>query len=175
MDVGQERPDPSHLTVNYRQWANFFTIDAIADIGLSERLGLLDRGDDTVIAERMDGTKYTAHYRECLHNTARAQCGLVWSYGWFEYLIQLSKLFSPRYRKMWKLADDWSNIVWHLATKRYERYQKGELLDDFFQVLMEDKKGRPNNLPWGEVFAEVSIMRERLTLPARIQYNTERS
>lgn len=175
MGVGQERPDPSHLTVNYRQWANFFTIDAIADIGLSERLGLLDRGDDTVTAERMDGTKYTAHFRECLHNTARAQCGLVWSYGWFEYLVQLSKLFSPRYRKMWKLADDWSNIVWHLASKRYERYQKGEVLDDFFQVLMEDKKGRPNNLPWGEVFAEVSIMRERSIPSARIQYNTERS
>jgi cytochrome P450 len=31
-------------------------------------------------------------------------------------------------------------------------------LDDFFQALMEDKNGNPNNLEWGEIVAEVSIM-----------------
>lgn len=29
---------------------------------------------------------------------------------------------------------------------------------DFFQALMEDRNGDPNNLEWGEIVAEVSIM-----------------
>jgi cytochrome P450 len=39
-----------------------------------------------------------------------------------------------------------------------QRYRAGEKLDDFFQALMEDKNGHPNNLEWGEIVAEVSIM-----------------
>ncbi|KAG0650411.1 Benzoate 4-monooxygenase [Hyphodiscus hymeniophilus] len=153
-----KRPNPEDLTVDYRMWANFFTLDAIADIGLSERLGFLDAGNDLVTAERMDGTTYTVNYRECLHSTAQAQCGTVWSYDWFPHLITASKVLSSRYRYLWKRSEDWGNIVYHRAMKRFRLYQKGEKFDDFFQALLEDKGGNPNNLPWGEMVAEVSIM-----------------
>lgn len=153
-------PSPEELTIDYRSWTNFFTLDAIADIGLSERLGFLDTGDDLVTAESMDGKLYQVNYRTCLHSTARAQAGSVWSYEWFPFLVKLSKIISPEYRQRWKLNQGWNDIVYHRATQRLKRYQAGEKLDDFFQALMEDKNGDPNCMEWGEIIAEVSIMSE---------------
>lgn len=153
-----ERPRPEELTADYRMWSNLFTIAAIANIGISEDLGFLDRGDDLTVSERMDGTTKHVHFRECLHATAWAQSNLVWSYNWYKALVKMSKLFSPVYRRKWRLNKDWDGIVLNRATKRLKRYQAGEELDDFFSALMRDKAGRPNNLEWGEIVAEVSIM-----------------
>lgn len=152
------RLNPKDLTVDYQSWTNFFTLDAIADIGLSERLGFLDAGDDKVVAERMDGSLHEVNYRECLHATARAQSGLVWAYEWYPMLQKVSIVLSKQYRKMWKLNNDWNDIVLHRAAQRLKRYQAGEKLDDFFSALMEDKEGNPNNFEWGEIVAEISIM-----------------
>ncbi|QKX62808.1 uncharacterized protein TRUGW13939_09973 [Talaromyces rugulosus] len=147
------------LTVDYRAWTNFFTIDAIADIGLSERLGFLDNGNDIVTAERKDGTIYTVpSYRACLHATARAQSNLVWAYNWFPFLTKVSKIISPRFREYWRLNEGWNDIVWHRTCQRLRRYQAGEVLDDFFTSLMEDKSGNMNMMEFGEIMAEVSIM-----------------
>ena len=152
------RPEPQELTVDYRAWGNFFTLDAIADIGLSERLGFLDAGDDRVTGERMDGTLREVNYRECLHATAQAQSSLVWAYAWYPALCRITNLFSPSYRRMWKLNGGWNDIVYHRATQRLKRHRAGEKLDDFFTALMEDKNSTPNGLEWGEIVAEVSIM-----------------
>ncbi|OKL55467.1 hypothetical protein UA08_09323 [Talaromyces atroroseus] len=147
------------LTVDYRAWTNFFTIDAIADIGLSERLGFLDAGNDSCMAERMDGTLYTVpSYRASLHATARAQSNLVWGYDWYPMLVKLSKIFSRRFREYWRLNEGWNDIVWHRTCKRLRRYQAGEPLDDFFASLMENKSGHMNMMEFGEIMAEVSIM-----------------
>ncbi|RDW80368.1 hypothetical protein BP5796_05066 [Coleophoma crateriformis] len=151
-------PAPEDLTVDYRAWANFFTLDAIADIGISERLGFLDQGHDLCTAEKMDGTLYQVNYRQCLHATARAQAGLVWAYEWFPLLCSISKVVSSEYRRRWKLSEGWNDIVYHRATQRLKRYRAGEKLDDFFQCLMEDKNGQANGMEWGEIVAEISIM-----------------
>lgn len=153
-----ENPVPEELNVDYRMWTNFFTLDAIADIGLSERLGFLDTGSDLTTAEKMDGTLYKTNYRQCLHATARAQAGLVWSYNWFPFMMTMSKIVSRQYRRMWELNVGWNDIVYHRATQRLKRYRNGEKLEDFFQCLMEDKDGNPNGMDWGEIIAEVSIM-----------------
>jgi cytochrome P450 len=155
---GVTRPAPEDLTVDYRAYTNFFTLDAIADIGLSERLGFLDAGNDLCTAEKMDGTLYRINYRQCLHSTAKAQAGTVWSYDWYPVLGRISKLISPEYRKWWKLNEGWNDIVYHRATQRLKRYRAGEKLEDFFQCLMEDKNGSANGMEWGEIVAEVSIM-----------------
>jgi cytochrome P450 len=154
---GITRPSPSDLTVDYRAWTNFFTLDAIADIGVSERLGFLDQGHDRCIAEKPDGTLFEANYRECLYETAHQQSLLVWSYDWYPTIRKICNLF-PYYRRMTDLSVKWDGIVLHRATKRLARYRAGEKLDDFFQALMEDKNGNPNSLEWGEIIAEVSIM-----------------
>ncbi|KAH8898907.1 cytochrome P450 [Thozetella sp. PMI_491] len=155
---GQVRPDPADVTFNYRDWSNFFTVEAIADIGLSEHLGMLDRGDDLVEAERMDGTVYKASFRECLHATARAGTVVAWTEDWYKFNQRLTGLLSSRFRKDWQLNDKWNDIVYRRATKRLARYRAGEKLSDFFQSLMEDNQGNPQGLEWGEIVAEVSIM-----------------
>lgn len=153
-----EIPVPEDLTFDYRAFGNFFSLDAIADIGLSEQLGFLDQGHDLVTAETMDGKLYQVNYRECLHATAKAQSHFAWAYDWYPTFWKYSKWVSKDYRKMLKLNEGWNDIVWHRATKRLARYRAEEKLDDFFSVLMDDKNGNPNGMEWGEIVAEVSIM-----------------
>lgn len=150
-----EQPTPESLTFDYRAYSNFFTLDAIADIGLSERLGFLDQGHDLVTAETMDGKLYQANYRKCLHATAKAQAGTVWAYDWYPLFFKIAKFF---WRDLTKLNEGWNDIVWHRSTQRLARYRAGEPLDDFFSALMDDKNGNPNGMEWGEVVAEISIM-----------------
>lgn len=150
-------PNAEDLTVDYRKWANFFSLDAIADIGLSEKLGFLDTGDDLITVRRPDGTSYTCHFRECLYDNARKQSYFLWSYDWYKTLDKLSNII-PKYGRMGANAKLWDGIPPELSQRRLERYEKGEKEDDFFQALMEDKNGNPNNLEWGEIVAEVSIM-----------------
>lgn len=158
LSKGPMRPDPQDLTFDYRLWANLFTVDAIADIGLSEKLGLLDQGHDLVTAEMMDGTLFQVPFRACLHATATAQSHLVWGLEWYNVNATLSKWISPYYRKMWKLNEGWNGAVLHRAMKRLRRWRAGERPNDFFQALLEDKSGRAHNLELGEMVAEVSIM-----------------
>ncbi|KXH32538.1 cytochrome P450 oxidoreductase [Colletotrichum simmondsii] len=152
------RPDSADLAFDYRAWTNYFTLDAIADIGLSEKLGFLDQGHDLVRAERMDGSIHEVNYRACLHSTAVAQSITVWAGDWYKFNHRLTSLISPTFRRWWNLNKGWDGIVYHRATQRLKRYQAGEKLEDFFQALMEDKNGTPNGLDWGEIVAEVSIM-----------------
>ncbi|KAF9886140.1 hypothetical protein FE257_011965 [Aspergillus nanangensis] len=155
--AGKEAPDPADLTVDFRAWTNFFTLDAIADIGLSEKLGFLDSGSDLCVAERRDGSTYTVNLRQALYPTARKQSLLVWNYDWYATLDKLANIF-PFFHRMQQSATDWENIVWRRSRERLRRYNSGDKLDDFFQALMEDKNGRPHNLEFGEITAEVNIM-----------------
>jgi cytochrome P450 len=157
MPRGSKVPDAKDLNVDYRAWSNFFSLDAIADIGLSEKLGFLDQGHDRVTARRTDGAKYECNFRECLYENAHKQSLLVWPYDWYPFLNKISNII-PFYGRMGRLGRDWDGIPLELAHRRLARYRAGEKLDDFFQVLMEDKNGNPNNLEWGEIVAEVSIM-----------------
>lgn len=150
-------PKPEDLNVDYRAWTNFFTLDAIADIGLSEKLGFLDQGSDRIVARRLDGSKYECDFRPALYQTARKQSLLIWSYKWYSLINTISNII-PFYGRMGKLAQQWDGIPLELAHRRLERYRASEKLDDFFQALMEDKNGHANNLEWGEIVAEVSIM-----------------
>ena len=152
-----EAPKAEDLTVDYRKWTNFFTLDAIADIGLSEKLGFLDRGHDRVTGRRLDGTTYECDFRDCLYQNARKQSLLIWPYEWYPFINKISNII-PFYGRMGKFARDWEGIPIELSHRRLERYRAGEKLDDFFQALMEDKNGHPNNLEWGEIVAEISIM-----------------
>ncbi|KAH7402076.1 cytochrome P450 monooxygenase [Phaeosphaeria sp. MPI-PUGE-AT-0046c] len=152
-----ELPRAGDLNVDYRQWTNFLTLDAIADIGLSDTLGFLDRGNDRVTGRRLDGSTYECDFRECLYQTARKQSLLIWPYEWYSLVNKISNIV-PFYARMGNLARDWEGVPIELAHKRLQRYRAGEKLDDFFQALMEDKNGHPHNLEWGEIVAEVSIM-----------------
>lgn len=144
--------------IDYRSWTNFFALDAIAYIGLSQPMGFLDAGNDRCISAGFDGSTKEVNFRECLYGTSTAQSILAWSYPWYKHIVSLSKLVSPRFRNYWNLNKDWDGIYLHLTNRRLARYVKGEELDDFFQALMHDKNGVPHNLDFGEILAEISIM-----------------
>ncbi|OGE47998.1 hypothetical protein PENARI_c034G12188 [Penicillium arizonense] len=153
-----QNPNEEDLTVDYRNWTVLWTAAAIANIGLSEDLGFLDEGFDTVKSESKDGTVKDVSFRECHTATQRVSYQLIWSYDWFKTLRRLSKVVSSSYRRMWRLDGDWGGIVYNRATTRLKRHMNGEKLDDFFTVLMGDKNGTPHNLEWGEIVAEINIM-----------------
>ncbi len=151
------------IVVDYRPWTNYFTIDAIADIGLTHRMNLLDNGSGKTTSMAPDGTTYEVDFRECLYANSRATSVFCYSYDWYKRLAKLSRL-SPYFNRLWKLNDEWDGIPRYLAAERLKRYQAGEKGDDFFQALMEDRNGNPHNLEWGEIVAEVTIMVGRMTL-----------
>lgn len=158
LSPGTTKPKPKDVAFDYRAFTNFFTLDAISDIGFSESLGFLDTGNDETIGERMDGTLYTVpSFRDALYATAQAQSHLIWAYNWYKINRWLSKLV-PKYNKLWRLNQQWNDIVYHRTKKRLARYLAGEKLPDFFQSLMEDRNGEPHNLELGELAAECSIM-----------------
>lgn len=150
-------PVASDLTVNFNEWVNLFTIEAINNIALSSTLGLLEQGNDIVTAQRMDGTTYEAHYRKSQNQGAYATSHFVWDYNNFELFVWLSKFF-PGWRKIWKDAEPFKDVIYHQAVSRLDRYNKGEKLDDFFSALMDDKSGNPYNLDWGEIVGEIAAI-----------------
>lgn len=147
-------PLKSDLTIDFNKWINLFTIEAINNIALSSRLGLLEQGDDLVTAQRMDGSTYTANYRKAQNLNAYAASHFVWDYGNFDLFVKISKLF-PKWRNVWNEADAWKDVIYHQAIQRLERYENGEKLDDFFSSLMDDKAGEPYNLELGEILGDV--------------------
>ncbi|CAG8947110.1 unnamed protein product [Penicillium salamii] len=159
-----KRSAPSDATptdanvVDWRAWSNFFTMDAITDIGLSAPLGFLDQGNDITVSESISGVTSNVSYRDCLHGQLRAISVLVWSYGWYQSFCKWSRRFSTNYGKLLGKGDGFDGIVVHQARQRLKRYQSGEKLEDFFQALMESKDGMANHLPFGEIVAEISIM-----------------
>ena len=167
-----QNPSEEDLTVDYRNWTVLWTAAAIANIGLSEDLGFLDEGSDTVKSESKDGTVKSVSFRECHTATQRVSYQLVWSYDWFKTLRRLSKVFSSSYRRMWRLDGDWGGIVYNRATTRLKRHMNGEKLDDFFTVLMGDKNGTPHNLEWGEIVAEINIMMNAGHDPQPLRFET---
>jgi cytochrome P450 len=153
----QHIPSPADLTIDFNKWINLFTIEAINKIALSSSLGLLEQGSDEVTAERLDGSKYKAQYRQAQNQTSYAQSVFVWDYTHYTWLAWLSKLI-PKWRHIWREAEPWNDVVYHQAAERLRRYQSGEKLEDFFSSLMTSKNGQPNNLEWGEIVAEISII-----------------
>ncbi|KAJ5701729.1 hypothetical protein N7488_009277 [Penicillium malachiteum] len=127
-------PESQDLTVDFNKWINLFTIEAINNIALSSTLGLLEQGDDLVTAQRKDGTTYTAHYRKS------------------------QKQIVPGWKKLWKDAEPWSDVIHHQAVTRLNRYNAGEKLDDFFSALMDDKNGVPHSSAWGEITGEIAAI-----------------
>jgi cytochrome P450 len=150
-------PDAQDLTIDFNIWFNLFTIEAINYLALSSELGLLEQGNDNVIAEKLNGTLYQAQYRKSQNARAFATSHYVWDYKDFHTLVCLSKLF-PSWRKIWKEAAPFGDIVYYQANTRLKRYLAGEQLDDFFAALLNDKNGEPYNSEWGEVVGEIAAI-----------------
>lgn len=166
-------PDSKDLNFDFRAWSNFFTIDAIADIALSEKLGLLAAGNDDVAAETADRRGvYTASYRDCLHASKIAHTRIAFADQWYYFNSRFITRLIPSYRKLWKLTDGWNDIVHHYASKRLKRYFAAEKLDDIFKYLLHGKNGQSLNLEWGEIAAETAVILDAGSATTAIALNS---
>lgn len=143
------------LTVNFRFWSNLFTLDAIADIALSEQLGLLESGTD-LIKGKSGSTEQSFNLIESLHCGGRTVSRFVGATDWFHFIKTLVTLCSPYFRTH---AGDFGNIVSILTERRIEKHQS-ERMNDFLGCLIEDKAGKNRGLERGEIEAEASILCE---------------
>ncbi|KAJ5114818.1 benzoate 4-monooxygenase cytochrome P450 [Penicillium alfredii] len=146
--------DAKDLTINFRFWSNLFTLDAIADIALSERLGLLESGSDLLTISQGRHLK-NFHFLESLHCGSRAVSRFVGATDWFPILKAASRLFYAHFRAH---GNDFGEIVEKLAKRRIEKYRAGAKLNDFFACLIEDKAGNQRNLDRAEIEAETNIL-----------------
>ncbi|KAI0965824.1 cytochrome P450 [Xylaria arbuscula] len=144
--------------VDFCQWINCWTIEAINSIALSARMDLLDTGSDEVVAERRNGTLYKARYRLSFEQMVSVASVFCWDYNLFPWLEWLVGIIPSKWKKLVHGGKAFGDICYHQAAERLKRYQAGEKLDDFFQALMEDKNGSPNNLEWGEIVSEVGAI-----------------
>ncbi|KAJ6087757.1 hypothetical protein N7467_006671 [Penicillium canescens] len=81
------------------------TVAAIANIGLSEDLGFLGEGSDTVKSKSKDGI-------------------LVWSYDWFKTLRRLSKVVSLSYRRIRATT----RLKRHINSEKLDDFFIGEIV-----------------------------------------------
>lgn len=158
LEEGVLLPEPKDLNLDWRAWTNFFTIDAICDMAISERTGLLKSGNDLMTVEGPESNLEQMNFRECLHASKTSHTRIAYATKWYQFNSKLTTRLLPSYRKLWRLAEGWGNIVHHMAKKRLNRELTGETLDDFFNVLMKEKTGSPRNLEWGEIVAEMGVI-----------------
>ncbi|KAJ9655718.1 hypothetical protein H2201_008746 [Coniosporium apollinis] len=147
---------PEGATVDWRLWSNLFTVEAIADIALSQHLGLLEAGKDTVIAQDATGNTRQVGFIRSLHGIGRVAAPIVWSTKWYPFLKKILSVFKTFRTELINYVA-YDDIVRHLVSRRISRYQKGEKLDDFFACLLEDRNGSPVGLALGEIQAEVNV------------------
>ncbi|KAJ5369769.1 benzoate 4-monooxygenase cytochrome P450 [Penicillium cataractarum] len=142
------------LTIDFRWWSNLFTFDAIAAIALSERLGLIETGNDVVNGDMGHGVK-SLGLIDSLHSGGRVVSRFVGATDWFHLLKGLYKIFSPHFKAH---ADDFGKIVRLLTDRRMKIYHDGAKRDDFLSCLIEDKAGKQRGLLRKEIEAETSIL-----------------
>jgi cytochrome P450 len=147
-------PERLHGFINHRSWMGIFGEDAIAQIGLSADLHLLEKGNDLVTVKDLDGRVQTFSYRVALWYAHRIQSCMVWSPTWFKRLAQWTA-----WHPWWSTHNaNWTNMCVDFVLHRLKRYEAGEKLEDFYTYLFEDKHGQANFYPIGELVAECSIM-----------------
>jgi benzoate 4-monooxygenase len=146
--------------IDWRHWSNLFTVEAISDIAVSERLGLMESGNDKMLAEDSQGNSRTVNFVESLHGIGRMAAPIVWSGVGYPVLKKSLSIASPSYRQQVICNDNYDNIIRHLVSKRMAQYRSGIKHDDFFACLLEDKQGLSTNLNLGEIASEVNVFSE---------------
>jgi benzoate 4-monooxygenase len=150
--------------VDVRYWFNLFTVDAIADIALSERLGMLESGSDMVRIDGPHGERFLHHFITDMHEAARVKSKIIGTLDWYYILKEASAFFSSCCRLQWDCGRKVGQTVSYLARKRLERYEDGEEIDDFLSCLIKDKAGKARDLDMAELTAETNILRKTVIL-----------
>lgn len=130
-----------------------FSQDAIAQIDLTADLNLLEASHDTIVFKDSNSKQRKFSCRETLFRSHRIQSTLAGSTRWFSWLSYLSG-----WHPYWAGGTNYTHMCVDLVKRRLARSDKGEKLSDFFSYILEDKYGKANVYPFGEMGAEASIM-----------------
>lgn len=144
------------FTLDFTLWSNLFTVDAIADLALSEQLNLLDSGTDAIKTDSILDLKFI----DSLHGGNHITSLFVGATEWFSILKALSSIVSLQSRAQWEHGKNFGKIVSALTGNRLEKHQRGVRLGDFFACLMEDNRGKTRSLERGELEAEANVLCE---------------
>lgn len=145
------------VVVDYARWMNLFTVEAVADLVGSWRLGCLERGDDEVAVQGRK-VKYVESLRAGNRATARA---VVWAPRLFHGVVKpVLRWGSSWYREQWQEGEEYGCLIKMLVRERIERWQNGEVLDDMFRFMLEDGGGNSLDLDLEEIEVEVNTMRK---------------
>ncbi|KAF4208757.1 hypothetical protein CNMCM8927_008706 [Aspergillus lentulus] len=142
------------LTLDFTLWSNLFTVDAIADLALSEQLNLLDSGTSVVKVDDIPSLKFI----DSLHGGNYITSLFVGAVEWFAVLKAVSSIASPQFRAQWDHGRNFGRIVSALTSRRLEKHKRGDQLGDLFACLMEDNKGNARGLERGELKAETNVL-----------------
>ncbi|KAJ5266848.1 cytochrome P450 [Penicillium angulare] len=157
-NILSEYTQPTATFVDAKTWFNYFTVDVIADIALSEKVGLTQSGSDLVKVG--DSSEDTRSYRliEDMHEAGRMKTKIIGTLEWFDFFQGLYTFLSARARARLESGRKFVRIISHLAGRRMEREGDGESLDDVFSCLLKDKTGKDRDIEVDELRAEANIL-----------------
>lgn len=148
-------PTSEDLKFDAVHWSFLFSFETVVKVGLSKDLHFTEAGNDTISVN--DKVKDVS-FSESLHGGSRATSTLVWDTEWFPFLKKVTNALSTKYRENWQHGEDWKAIVTQLSKERMERYEDGEVLDDLFKPMLEDKNGSTPEIHDQDRVAEVDQM-----------------
>lgn len=139
--------------INVRWYINMLLFDLTGDLVFSQSLGCVERGDDMMVAQRLDGTIYKTKPADALRNSLRIGATM----GWIPSLFALNKRLTW-WHPGWKGGADFNSIVLHMIRTRLAREKEGVELNDFFRSLVWTKDREPLGLEIGEMVAECALL-----------------
>lgn len=144
---------PLSETIDARRWLNLITLDMIADLGLSTKIGFVATGDDVATCETVNGEVYQAHieYGIGQNQNLTTTLGISMSMHWLT-----SKILG--FHPGWTTGANFTNWSHHLVKQRLAREQAGEKLHDIFDSLLWTKERQPVAHEMGELVAEVALI-----------------
>ncbi|KAK5551098.1 hypothetical protein LTR46_010916 [Exophiala xenobiotica] len=144
---------PEEETIDARRWLNLLTLDMIADLGMSTKIGFVKSGDDVVTCETVDGKTYKTHIEFGIgtNQNLTSTMGLSWNMRWLT-----TKLLA--FHPGWKTGANMTNWSHHLTKQRLARERAGEKLHDIFDSLIWTKNRQPVPHELGEITAEVALI-----------------
>lgn len=157
-DTSSQSSQHTDSFVDAKIWFNYFTVDAIADIALSDKLGLVESGSDLVKVGGTGEESRAYRFIEDMHEAARMKTKIIATLEWFDFIQGLYKFFSARARARLESGRKFGHIVSHLTDRRIQRQGNDESLDDFFSFLLKDKAGKDRTIEMGELIAEANIL-----------------
>ena len=158
LSPGQGAPKEDDLTFDGTHWSYMFTIEALLKVGVSKNMHFVEAGNDLVSFKDSNGRYIEASVVQGLHGGGRATSSLIWDTELFPTLKKMAEFVSPWYKRNFEYGGNWRRIAEDLVAERVERYQNGEVLDDLFTAMIEDKDGHEPDISNLDKVAEVDQM-----------------